>query len=158
MLATFSVVKSSFEMTCDQAVLSSADEASLRRLQQRLRADGEQRSWRTPGWEDRVAGFARFVNEPLAALIRPPSSRLAGFDRSLAMVKLLGSTRILQGINSMDLEAEETSLETGQGCLNGAETVMSQCFRYDWDTVAADMGTNARMAVSNFLLCRTFVR
>lgn len=62
--------------------------------------------WKTIGWETQVEAFAQFVNEPIASLLRNPENRVAAHDHELALVMVLGSSRILEEVNSIDIEAD----------------------------------------------------
>ena len=89
-------------------VLTADTATAIRRIEEQFWiVAGEQKPtrWKSTGWQNHVEGFAKFVNEPLASLLRNPSTRLAAHDFSLSMVMVLGASRILNEANSVDVES-----------------------------------------------------
>lgn len=83
-----------------------------------------------PDWKDHLKDFADFVAEPLAALVSTATTRVAGFDRSLALLMLLGPVRMLQEINYVDFADQNLADGWEMSCTRGGQYVVRQLHYY----------------------------
>lgn len=144
-------VSSCSVLSNDQSIASQ----NVQRLMRSINTPNDRQLWRQqPDWKDHVKDFADFVAEPLATLVSTPSIRLTGYDRSTALLMLLGPVRLLQQINSVDIEDETLLNGERMSCTRGVHYLLGYVLHHPAASVQADAGDQMRKKVSHLFLCR----